>query len=198
MFKSKKIIGVVLAAFLAVSFGAPPLAAEDVNISADLYWEVLDAPDEYYGIADGPYPMDVPQGTTLKDAIDLSFGPNGVYGDWGVDWGFRYDEIAGELTYDLESFVDCDATNDYYYPTFSESGDWGWIFTVNGNQPYFTVADPVHLKAMSQYALQPGDEVQLTYSYITSEWVDYDYLSFSVWDEKDGSILYTYTYGAIP
>jgi hypothetical protein len=195
--RNKSILSIALALVMVFSmFGATAFAVEDNDPT--ITFTVLDTPDGYYGLSDGPYEMVATEGSTLMEAIDAYFGPNGSIADYGAVWEPRYDDIAEELAYALTSFIGCDYTNDYYYELLGESGGWGWMFTINGGIPYFTAANPVHLMAASQYVLQPGDVVEYTYTYTTSEWVDYDYLSITVWDAKSGDILETYTYGARP
>jgi hypothetical protein len=164
------LVTVAMALTLVVSFGAPAFAAaEDADITVELYWEVFDTPYGYYGESDGPYEMVVAEGTTLKDAIDLNFGTYGEYGDWGVVWDPSYDVVTQAPIWYLWSFIGCDSTLDYQ--TATSYAGWDWTYTVNGNTPTFgdTLPDgSPHEKTMDQYILVNGDDIVLTYDYYVS------------------------------
>ncbi|MDR2131819.1 MAG: hypothetical protein LBP30_00570 [Clostridiales Family XIII bacterium] len=191
------LLSVAMAAILFAGFGTPAWAAEEDG--ATISFAVLDTQDGYYGLLDGPY--DVAAGDSLYGTVNDYFGDDeALYGDWDPIWEAGVDPFNGDTIHKLLSFLECNETEDFttIYPD-GESGIsayWDWIYTINGDVPIFGLNPEIHFKAMDQYEVQDGDEIELTYSYIVTRWTGNDYMLFEAYDYKGGNVIAAYEFEA--
>ncbi len=122
-----------------------------------------------------PYLVDsaeVASGQSVYTAIRNTFD----YYD--QDFYFRTDVYDDSLTtFYLEAFVGYEPVNIASSVNADGSGssrDWGWLYTVNGSMPAFP--DNIeHRKAMNQYVIASGDEIDIAYTLTDTVWnANYD------------------------
>lgn len=100
-------------------------------------------------------------------------------------WTDSTDKFNGQSTKYLDTMLGQGAINVSYQEYSSGGGmsiDWGWVYYVNDEMPYFTLQNPCHYKAMNQYVLQAGDEVEVIYACVKSVWDANDNTTFEILD----------------
>lgn len=167
MLKNKRFLSMLLVLTMVVTlFAGFGGSASAITTDVDAYAEII-----IYDTDGTPYVVDyadinVPDGDTVYDVV------NDYFDYYYPDWTLGIDPYNGQTTYYLESFVGYEATPvDYQYnPDGSGwSIDWGWVYEIDGVMPYFTL-NPYHLKAMNQYEIQDGDDIDIIYAYVYTEW----------------------------
>ncbi|MDO4395996.1 MAG: hypothetical protein Q4E84_00390 [Clostridia bacterium] len=120
-------------------------------------------------------------GITLNAGRNLYEEVNDTLGFYEPAWTSYPDYYDNTQTvFHLKSFVGYVEQNvDHQYNSDGSgwSKDWGWMYTVNGEQPSFP-DNPNHGKMMNQYTIQDGDEIVLKYVYTETAW------------DSDGNTIY--------
>jgi len=112
----------------------------------------------------GGYPIDgvtVEAGQTVYEAIESYFDY------YEPDWDSATDPYNGDTVYYLQSFV---GYSDIHVDGGANwSQDWSWMYTVNDVMPSFP-DNANHGKTMSQYTIQPNDQIDVAYTLVYTTW----------------------------
>ena len=165
--KSRRIIAIMMAmvmtmammfAMTTTSFAGTAAGSATMNIS------IYDTESHDFITVDS---ATVEPGDSAYTALNAAFSIYEPAWTEGLDY---FDHVT--TTYYLNSFVGYAAYNvDHQYNSDGSgwSTDWGWSYTVNGEAPSFE-GEPEHGKAMNQYQIQNGDNIEVVWSCVKTTW----------------------------
>ena len=172
--KQKKMMSkmLVLALALVMVFTMTASAFATTNGTATVTIQYYDSDLGTSEVADSTAMSGVTltSGMTLKAAIDAAF--NTDERPYAPIWTNDVDYYTGAATKRLTSLIGCDETNVDHQYNADGSGwakDWGWMYTVYGQQPVFS-DNPNHAKMMDQYVIQANDNIVIKYVYVETAW----------------------------
>ncbi len=160
----KKGLAIILALVMVFAMTATAFASTNgtATIQYYVYYSDLSTPDKFDQHT-------VTSGSNLYTAVDTYCRAAG----YEPLWDDGTDPYNGQATKYLKSMLDSGAVAvDHQYNSDGSgwSIDWGWVYTVNGTMPYFTLTNPCHYKAINQYTVQANDVIKVVYACYKTVW----------------------------